>query len=215
MSHYRFVQTAFGSGQIKRELSISSPEELTLVGYKNQIQLDRVAAPLTEAEEIKNEIKALEITSVTTRTETVPGLKYDNFYRKSSLIYFCLSFPVEQAACDAIRDFAVGKVDYVRFAIDTDNEFISCCATESLKGSADQLQTQISTTKPNYHLFKFKYNHNSKSLSKPVFIYSIPSEGVPTIKVRINVNSLARAGQRPYKKAAPWPYGYYSSKGPF
>ena len=71
-----FFQTKFGSGHIKRELSVSQPEELTAEGYRKQVAQDEVAAPLTESEILKNEIKQLEVSSsVTTRTETVPGLR--------------------------------------------------------------------------------------------------------------------------------------------
>ena len=71
------IQTKFGSGHIKRELSVSSPDELTADGYRRQMAQDEVAAPLTESEILKNEIKQLEVSSsVTTRTETVPGLRW-------------------------------------------------------------------------------------------------------------------------------------------
>ena len=71
------LKTKFGSGHIKRELSVSSPDELTAAGYKRQMAQDQVAAPLTESEILKNEIKQLEVSSsVTTRTETVPGLRF-------------------------------------------------------------------------------------------------------------------------------------------
>lgn len=162
------LKTKFGSGHIKRELSVSSPDELTADGYRRQMAQDEVAAPLTESEILKNEIKQLEVSSsVTTRTETVPGL----------------SFKVTQAAADNIRSFVSGKVDYVKFNIDTDKEIIDSSLSKCL--NTESIESEISPESPNYHLFKFKYKHASKSMEKIIFVYSIPSEATIPIKEKM------------------------------
>merc|ERR1711990_946068 len=130
--------------------------------------MDEVAAPLTESEILKNEIKQLEVSSsVTTRTETVPGL----------------SFQLTQAAADHIRSFVAAKVDYVKFCIDTDKEIIDSPEAKLL--AANSIESEIATDAPNYHLFKFNYKHASKSMEKCIFVYSIPSEAVIPIKEKM------------------------------
>jgi len=162
------LKTKFGSGHIKRELSVSSPDELTAAGYRRQMEMDEVAAPLTESEMLKNEIKLLEVSSsVTTRTEMVPGL----------------SFQLTKTAADHIRSFVAGKVDYVKFCIDTDKEIIDSPQAKML--TANSIESEISADAPNYHLFKFHYKHASKSMEKCIFVYSIPSEAVIPIKEKM------------------------------
>ena len=54
---------------------MSTPAELSLSGFIEQLEMDKVDGPLTENEQIKREIKELETTSITARHETVPGLR--------------------------------------------------------------------------------------------------------------------------------------------
>ena len=158
---------------------------MTSDGYKGQVELDNVAAPLTESEILKNEIKSLEVTSsVNTRTETVPGLRYV-FDRLLWFIFIYFSFKLESSAADALRDYSNNKVDYVKFEIDTTQEIIRSLNSEKFKGNTEKLQEKVSTSTPNYHLFKFKYNHQSKEQTKNIFIYSIPSEVQIPIKVSL------------------------------
>lgn len=86
------------------------------------------------------------------------------------------SFKLESSAADALRDYSSNKVDYVKFEIDTTQEIIRSLNSDKFKGNTEKLQEKVSTSTPNYHLFKFKYDHQSKEQIKNIFIYSIPSE---------------------------------------
>ena len=94
-----------------------------------------------------------------------------------------ISFQLTQAAADNIRSFAGNKVDYVKFCIDTEKEIIDSPLAKRL--TEQSIQSEISSESPNYHLFKFKYTHASKSMEKVVFVYSIPSEVHIPIKVSL------------------------------
>ncbi|CAG5107167.1 Oidioi.mRNA.OKI2018_I69.chr1.g3185.t1.cds [Oikopleura dioica] len=163
------VKQAFGGGYISREYTINSPSDLTWKGHQEQMKLDEEDGPLTEAEKIKAEIKLLETSSVTTKKETVAGL----------------TFPVTSEAVAALKEFAAGKVDYVRLAIDVKQEHICLEQTDQFAGSTTMFSGAVSTTSPNYHLFKFKYEHNGKSHKKDCFVYSIPSEVTVPIKEKM------------------------------
>ena len=161
-----------------------------------------MAAPLTESEILKNEIKSLEVTSsVNTRTETVPGLRYV-FDRLFWFIFIYFSFKLESSAADALRDYSNNKVDYVKFEIDTTQEIIRSLNSEKFKGNTEKLQEKVSTSTPNYHLFKFKYNHQSKEQTKNIFIYSIPSE----VQIPIKVSLLRSPQYRTKSKIDGKPY---------
>jgi hypothetical protein len=71
----------------------------------------------------------------------------------------------------------------VRLAIDVNQEHICLEQTDNFAGSTTMFSGAVSTTGPNYHLFKFKYEHNGKSHKKDCFVYSIPSEVTVPIKV--------------------------------
>ena len=101
------------------------------------------------------------------------------------LTIFLKSFKLESSAADALRDYSSNKVDYVKFEIDTTQEIIRSLNSDKFKGNTEKLQEKVSTSTPNYHLFKFKYDHQSKEQIKNIFIYSIPSEVQIPIKVRI------------------------------
>jgi len=94
-----------------------------------------------------------------------------------------LRFPVTSEAVAALKEFAAGKVDYVRLAIDVKQEHICLEQTDIFAGSTTMFSGAVSTTSPNYHLFKFKYEHNGKAYKKDCFVYSIPSEVTVPIKV--------------------------------
>jgi len=163
------VKQAFGGGYISKEYTINSASDLTWKGHQEQMQLDEEDGPLTEAEKMKEEIKRLETTSVTTKKETVAGL----------------TFPVTSEAVAALKEFAAGKVDYVRLAIDVKQEHICLEQTDNFSGSTTMFSGAVSTTSPNYHLFKFKYEHNGKTHKKDCFVYSIPSEVTVPIKEKM------------------------------
>ena len=102
-----------------------------------------------------------------------PETLFEDFFR----------FPVTSEAIAALKEFAAGKVDYVRLAIDVKQEHICLEQTDNFAGSTTMFSGAVSTTSPNYHLFKFKYDHNGKAHKKDCFVYSIPSEVTVPIKV--------------------------------
>ena len=112
------------------------------------------------------------------------GLFFDATKKWGASWYFLFSFKLESSAADALRDYSSNKVDYVKFEIDTTQEIIRSLNSDKFKGNTEKLQEKVSTSTPNYHLFKFKYDHQSKEQNKNIFIYSIPSEVQIPIKVK-------------------------------
>uniref|UniRef100_A0A1B0D7D3 Uncharacterized protein n=1 Tax=Phlebotomus papatasi TaxID=29031 RepID=A0A1B0D7D3_PHLPP len=141
------------------ELHATSPEETTYEGYLSHKRAFSVPAPLTTREEEIQELRKTEVKTeinTETRQKTLNGL----------------SFPVSQAALDAINDAKRGSYSYLQFKLDTVQEEIHLVKATNVDVSG--LSQMIPKDQARYHLFLFKHTHEGDYLESFVFIYSMP-----------------------------------------
>uniref|UniRef100_A0A915EEI3 ADF-H domain-containing protein n=1 Tax=Ditylenchus dipsaci TaxID=166011 RepID=A0A915EEI3_9BILA len=100
-----------------------------------------------------------------------------SFAMQSSQTMRGIQFPIDQDACQLLKSFAKGEIDFVQMSVDTLNEAIKLDSSKT-KLSVEGLSAEISKQKPRYSLFRF-----AEAEDKPVFfIYSVPPSQSCTIK---------------------------------
>lgn len=153
------LKNEFGSAHIKEELHATSPEEATYEGYLSHKRAFSVPAPLTTREEEMQELRKTEV-----KTEINTETRHKTLNR--------MSFPVSQAALDAINDAKRGSYSYLQFKLDTVQEEIHLVKATNVDVSG--LSQMIPKDQARFHLFLFKHTHEGDYLESFVFIYSMP-----------------------------------------
>lgn len=163
------VKSEFGGGFILNELIGTSIDEVLLSGYDEHVHASRQPPPLTDAEEEKKLIKAVENSteiSVSTRQQTTHGL----------------TFPLTQDLVNAIGCFKQGQLNYLQLRIDVDKELIYLSSSGDF--SIDQLQREAPVDDAYYHIYRFDHMFDGSNTSAIVFVYTMPGSR-SSIKARM------------------------------
>lgn len=169
------MKQIFGGGLIKDDISGSVKDDFTLKGYYRHRESVDAPPPLTEAEQLLQDIKLSEQTmrnaGTTTRTTHLQGI----------------SFPFQQDAVDALKLLAQKKITYVKLALDIKQEEIKLEQTEE-KLNVSLLPSYVPNDSPRYHLLYFPHDHDGDHYKSYVFIYTCPGYSCP-VKERMLYSS--------------------------
>lgn len=153
------LKLEFGGSYLKEEYHATTPDEITLAGYKkNKISMS-APTPLTQREEEINELRRTEIktdVSVDTRHQTLSGI----------------NCPISEAALQAINDLKRGAYNYLQFKIELDKEEIHIAKADNI--DVQKLGAQVPNDHARFHIFLFKHSYDGDWLESYVFIYSMP-----------------------------------------
>ncbi|CAH2278003.1 twinfilin-1 isoform X2 [Pelobates cultripes] len=153
------VKKEFGGGHIKDELFGTVKDDVSLSGYKKFLACKSSPAPLSAAEEELRQIKLNETKTdvgVDTKQQTLQGI----------------SFPLENAAYQALEQLKSKKLNYVQLKIDLYNETI--VLADSSYTDIKELPKRVPKDAARYHFFLYKHSHEGDYLDSIVFIYSMP-----------------------------------------
>ncbi|XP_065911985.1 twinfilin-1-like [Dysidea avara] len=155
------MKQIFGGGLIKDDISGSVKEDFTLAGYYKHRDSVDAPPPLTEAEQLLQDIKLSEQTMRTagtsTRTTHLQGI----------------SFPFQQDAVDALKDLQSKQLAYVQLALNIKEESIILAQTEKTL-DVGQLPSYVPSDSPRYHVLYFPHDYEGDHFPSFVFIYTCP-----------------------------------------
>lgn len=83
-----------------------------------------------------------------------------------------LSFPLTEAATEAIHNFKSSGTDYVQLYIDQNKEIINLKNQSTC--TVQQLPEKVPEDAPRYHLFRFNHTHEGDLLKSIFFIFTMP-----------------------------------------
>lgn len=162
-----------GTSQIMEEMSGTLKNEISLDGYRKHLVMKDAPSPLTDAEVEAKMVKELETRpdiGVDTKSQTLPGL----------------SFPVEEAALQRIREIKELRNTYVQLSIDIKEEVIRLeCADHTTPAT---LPSRVPDNSPRYHLFVYPHTYEGDNLTSIIFIYTMPGYKCP-VKERMLYSS--------------------------
>ncbi|XP_063361255.1 twinfilin [Cydia amplana] len=153
------LKQEFGSAHIKDEMHATTKEEVSLKGYKAHLRGISAPAPLTEREEALKELR-----------QTDHSTNYSTDSRQSTM--GGVSFPITEAAEQAIVDLQRGSYNYIQFKIDLEEEKIHLSKAAIIP--VVSLPEQVPSDQARYHLYVFKHSHEGDHMDSIVFIYSMP-----------------------------------------
>lgn len=163
------LKKEFGSADITEEVHCTEINEVSYEGYlKYKQTFVNAPNPLTSKEEEIELLKKTEIDTniaVDTRTATCKGI----------------DFPIDSKVDEALENYSLKRVTYIQFKINLDEERIEL----DKAGSTSSLGKEISKDHARYHLYLFKHSHDGVPINTNIFVYSIPSSSVCSIKERM------------------------------
>lgn len=167
------MKREFGDYRITTDVHGTTKDEVSLSGYKKHMVMLEADAPLTMAEVEIKEIKENEVQAdvgASTRRQTVQGL----------------SFPVEQAALDRLRELHSGSINHVQLSVDTSNETILLASADSR--DSNQLASTYPNDHPRYTIYAFDHKFEGLKQRSIIFIYMCPGYQCP-VKERMLYSS--------------------------
>jgi len=177
------LRQQLGNGYFEDEIFGDQPSDFSVQGYKHHVESKKMDAPLTEQEQVR-------------QTERESGEIYTGV---SSTYVHGVSFPVDTAVTNAVKQLLNGSIDYVQVAIDCDNEKIILGKTESHL-DLESLKGKIPLDEPRFHFFAYKHQYGGARISSNVYLYSCPdgSKGSKSAPVRMRMlysSSKANVGE--------------------
>lgn len=146
------------------------PSDFNKKGMEIHMASKKMEAPLTEQEQLKQR-------------------EHGEIYKGGASTYVHgVAFPIVKEASETIEKLINGQVNYVRIAIDCDNEKITTDGSATLGGFND-IASQIPTDEPRFHLFAYDHQHEGTQFRSYVFIFSCPdgSRGTKSAPVRMRM----------------------------
>lgn len=167
------LKQQLGASYFVDEVFGTIPDDFSSKGYKTHKDTQKMEAPLTDSERLK-------------QTQMESGEIYTG---GASTYVHGVAFPVDQKAMDAVTQLKQGSVNYVQIAIDLDGEKVILDHTEkSLDLSG--VKAKISTSEPRFHFFAFKHSYEGAEQSPVVYIYSCPDGSGNTKSAPVKMRML-------------------------
>lgn len=152
------LKQRLGVGRFLIEIHGTNKSDLTLSSYRKYLTHKHAEAPLTQAEMDRKE-------------EEEQGI-FIGGSGTGSITNSGVAFPVEDDVISSLKKLASESITYVQIIVDTNQEKIILGSSSSI--GVSELPSQISTTEPRFHFFRYKHTHDGQSLSPILFIYSCP-----------------------------------------
>jgi len=153
------LKMQFGGGHFKDDYPCNMPEDASLEGYLKHVESQNAPPPLTFAEEELQQINAQEASvqiGVDSRINTMQGV----------------SFPISQAAIEALKKLQNKEINYVQLSIDIEAETIELESSETV--NLTDIPGRVPEDHPRYHVYLFKHTHEGDYMESVVFIYTMP-----------------------------------------
>ena len=142
-SSHKSLVNQLGSGKFKGELYCNCASDFTYDNFAAALRSDKSDAPLTEAEAI---LKAEAQQTIGTQ---------------ASAGNVSLAFPIEQAAQDALAQFAAGELSFVSMEVSADESV--CLDKAEAVESNDALSAALDAQNARFYWFAFPSGHGDPS----------------------------------------------------
>lgn len=152
------LKQKLGVGRFSIEIHGTVKSDLSLQSYQKYLTHKHAEAPLTQSE-------------IDRKDEEEQGI-FVGGSGTGSITNSGVAFPFEEKVVSSLKSLSSDQITYVQIIVDTKEEKILLGSSSSI-GVSD-LPSQISTSEPRFHFFRYKHTHEGSSLSPILFIYSCP-----------------------------------------